>query len=83
MLLRLTLMVSVAGLACWASSASAQGAGKSPLLSLSQSEMRAEIDKRYDAAVKLTQTPAIINAAIMMGPDPRKGTAAARAVSPV
>ena len=68
---RYTVLCSALGLACWASGAHAQGAPpagpRSPILSLgSKGEMRAEVDKRYEAAVRLSTAPEIVKA-----PDPR------------
>ena len=61
--LRWTVLTSVCVLACGASSAAlAQSMGRSPLLGLSQPEMRAQIEQRYDTALKVSRDPQIISA---------------------
>src|SRR5437868_1285705 len=67
MLLRYTVYTSALGLACWASSASAQPLPHSPILGLSsRGEMVSEVQKRHDAAVAATANPEIVK-----GVDPR------------
>jgi outer membrane protein OmpA-like peptidoglycan-associated protein len=56
------MVSSVVGFAFWANLAHAEAWQRSPLLGMSQSEMRAQIDQRFDAAVKASQDPQIVGA---------------------
>ena len=56
------VLLSVCALASWASFARAQSDERSPLLSLSQSDMRAQVEQRYDAALRSSLDPQIIGA---------------------
>ena len=62
MVLRRDVLAAAAVFACCASTALAQGVGHSPILGMSKDDMRREVDQRYDAALKLTLSPEIVNA---------------------
>jgi hypothetical protein len=49
-------------LAAWAGVAQAQSPQWSPLLAMSQAEMRAQVKQRYDAALRSSLDPQIISA---------------------
>jgi outer membrane protein OmpA-like peptidoglycan-associated protein len=56
------MVSSVVGFAFWANLAHAEAWQRSPLLGMSQSEMRAQLDQRLNAAIKESQDPQIVGA---------------------
>jgi len=59
---RCAVILAASVLACGATHAAAQGVSDSPLLKLSQDDMRKEIDKRYNEALAKTLAPEVVKA---------------------
>jgi outer membrane protein OmpA-like peptidoglycan-associated protein len=62
MQLRWILTATACALASWASCAQAQSMSRSPLLGLSPADMRAQVEQRYDAALRESRDPQVIGA---------------------